>query len=61
MGTIALLFIFCVFALKRPDIALLMYFTHWAYCKVTKTPTLFERVDEFIKRATKTSPEEKQK
>lgn len=51
MNTFVLFVLFCMVALTRPDIALVFYFFHWAYCKAFNKPTLFDRIGAAFKRA----------
>lgn len=43
MGSAVFLVLFLAVALRRPDVALLIYFVHWAFCRAVGRPTIFDR------------------
>lgn len=53
MGTFVFFILFVAIALRRPDVALVIYFLHWGFCKLTNSPTLFDRVEAALKRGFK--------
>jgi hypothetical protein len=53
MSTFVFFVLFVAIALRRPDVALVIYFLHWCFCKFTNSPTLFDRVEAALKRAFK--------
>lgn len=51
MGSAVFLLLFLAVALRRPDVALLIYFVHWAFCRAVGRPTVFDRIDRWLRRA----------
>lgn len=50
MGTVVFLCLFIAVALRRPDVALMIYFLHWAFCWAVGRPTVFDRCEAWLKR-----------
>lgn len=50
MGTFALLLLIACVVLRRPDFALLIYSLHWALCRVLGQPTIFDRLETWLRR-----------
>lgn len=50
MGSVVFLVLFLAVALRRPDVALLIYFVHWAFCRALRRPTVFDRVESWLRR-----------
>lgn len=50
MGTIVVLCLFAAVASRRPDVALLIYFLHWAFCRALGRQTVFDRCEAWLKR-----------
>lgn len=53
MGTFVFLCLFFAVALRRPDLALILYFLHWAFCRFLGRPTVFDRCEAWLKRVAK--------
>lgn len=58
MGTTVMFILFLMIASRRPDIALMLYFVHWTYCRAVGSQTMFDRIEAAFKRAIKAMNEE---
>lgn len=49
MATLVFLFLFAAISFKRPDLGLVIYFLHWAYCRTINKKTIFDRIEGGLK------------
>lgn len=57
MGTLVFAFLFLAVASRRPDLALVIYFLNWAFCRAMDRPTVFDRCEAWLRRLGKAMAE----